>query len=364
MATKNRYTTIYASFREDILNGKYSHGSLLPPESDVAEKMSVSRPTIAKVYNTLQNEGYIYKKPGFGTTVIYSKDKKKYTFGLLLPGSSETEIFRIINDQFLSLGKEKDFVCLWEGTVANNAEVRKEMIKKVCQHYLEKNVDGVFFSPLERTEKANILNEEICNLFDSKNIPVVLIDRDIYLFPNRSKYDLVGIDNYQAGYVMAQHLIKAGCTNVNFFCRRDSAATTNMRIAGCEAAALKAGIRFDKDSVFEGEPNNTALVKKIAIVKGKTGIVCSNDSIAAVLMSSLTDNGYKIGHDLVISGIDDMKYAKHLQVPLTTYRQPVQEIGRVSVEVMLNRLQNINSEVALTVALSGKLVVRESSRFK
>ncbi len=43
-----------------------------------------------------------------------------------------------------------------------------------------------------------------------KNIPLILIDRDISAFPNRSKYDIVGIDNFHAGYIMTEHLIKGG----------------------------------------------------------------------------------------------------------------------------------------------------------
>jgi GntR family transcriptional regulator, arabinose operon transcriptional repressor len=109
-------------------------------------QIGVSRPTIAKVYNTLQHEGLIKKKAGAGTFVVFNKNKKQYLFGLLLPGSGESEIFGIINDQFLELEKEKDINFLWDGTAANNADMRQSVILKICQSYIEKKVDGVFFS--------------------------------------------------------------------------------------------------------------------------------------------------------------------------------------------------------------------------
>jgi len=362
MTRKNSIIEIYEKFRTDILEGKMVYGNMLPSEKELSEQMGVSRPTIAKVYNTLQSEGMVKKKAGFGTMIIHSLNKKHYTFGLLLPGSGETEIFRIIIDQFVQLEKERDFRCLWEGTVANNADVRKEIILRVCHSYIEKKVDGILFSPLERTDRANDLNQKICNMFDSKNIPVVLLDRDIFLFPNRSKFDLVGIDNYQAGYLMAEHLVEAGCKVIHFFCRRNSAYTVDMRISGCRSALNDAGIPFSKDNLFIAEPNNAEEVKKIPIAKNKTGIICANDSTAAILMSTLTAAGLRIALDLLIVGFDDMKYSRNLQVPLTTYRQPCHDIGWHAINMMFNRLQNPN-QATVTTSLVGKVIVRESSSF-
>jgi GntR family transcriptional regulator of arabinose operon len=315
------------------------------------------------VYNALQNEGLVKKRPGYGTTVVFNKDKKRFTFGLLLSGSGESEIFGIINDQFLLLEKEKDFNCLWDGTIANNAEMRQNIALQICQSYVDKKVDGVFFSPLERTHKAVHLNETICKVFDSKNIPLVLIDRDIASFPNRSKYDLVGIDNFHAGYIMTEHLIKGGCEKINFFHRKDSASSVNLRIAGCRSACFDSGISFSDENIIAGEPSDAELVGKMKILPKKTGVLCANDSTAAILMSTLNKLGNPVSIDILIAGFDDMKYAKHLQVQLTSYRQPLPDIVRNSYEMMLSRISNPN-QAAVNIHLTGKLIVRESTRFK
>jgi GntR family transcriptional regulator of arabinose operon len=363
MASKNLFYDTIEKFRKEIVNGKLAFGSLLPPEKELAESMKVSRPTIAKVYNALQNEGLVKKRPGYGTTVVFNKDKKRFTFGLLLSGSGESEIFGIINDQFLLLEKEKDFNCLWDGTIANNAEMRQNIALQICQSYVDKKVDGVFFSPLERTHKAVHLNETICKVFDSKNIPLVLIDRDIASFPNRSKYDLVGIDNFHAGYIMTEHLIKGGCEKINFFHRKDSASSVNLRIAGCRSACFDAGISFSDENIIAGEPSDAELVGKMKILPKKTGVLCANDSTAAILMSTLNKLGNPVSIDILIAGFDDMKYAKHLQVQLTSYRQPLPDIVRNSYEMMLSRISNPN-QAAVNIHLTGKLIVRESTRFK
>lgn len=362
MASKNLFRETIEKYRKEILNGKLPYGTLLPPEKQLAEEMNVSRPTIAKVYNALQSEGLVKKKPGSGTQIVFNKDKKRFTFGLLLPGSGETEIFGIVNDQFLTLEKENDFTFLWDGTIANNAEMRQNIALKISQSYIDRKVDGVFFSPLERTYQAHSLNETICKMLDAHNIPVILIDRDISAFPNRSKYDIVGIDNFQAGYVVAEHMISKECKKMYFFHRKDSASTVDQRVAGCRMACFDAGIVFDNDSIFIGEPADNELVSKIKILSKKTGILCANDSTAAVLMSTLTKLGKIVAVDLLIAGFDDMKYAKHLQVPLTTFRQPLLDIVRNSFLMMLRRIANPN-QVPVNVSLPGKLVIRESTRF-
>jgi len=48
-------------------------------------------------------------------------------------------------------------------------------------------------------------------MFSEADVPVILLDRDLDDFPSRSGYDLVGINNRRAGYVLTKHLIQQGC---------------------------------------------------------------------------------------------------------------------------------------------------------
>ncbi|PSR53539.1 hypothetical protein AHMF7605_08375 [Adhaeribacter arboris] len=361
MSAKKISDTV-SRFRENILNGKLPYGSLLPTEKELAAEMQVSRPTVAKVYNALQKEGLLKKTPGQGTTVVFNGERKRYTFGLLLPGAGESEIFGAIHDYFLAIEKEKELKFLWDGAIANNAQVRQNTITKICERYLEEKVSGVFFAPLERTENASLVNKSVCELLDRENIPVILIDRDIYSFPNRSKYPVIGLDNFQAGYVMTKHLIDAGCEKIFFFYRKNSANSIYKRIAGCSSACFDANIPFSKQHIIVGDPSDTHLVGRMKIVPGKTGVLCANDSTAAVIMSSFKQTGTVVSKQVLVAGYDDMKYGKVLQPTLTTYQQPLFEIVTSSYEMMLSRLSSQHS-VAADINLTGELIVRESTQF-
>ena len=80
------------------------------------------------------------------------------------------------------------FSCLWEGATASNADIRRNLIETCCDSYIKKNVDGIFFSPLERVPDADRINETICNKIQQEGIPLILIDRDIVPIPQKSPF--------------------------------------------------------------------------------------------------------------------------------------------------------------------------------
>ena len=364
MKTKPTYKAIYDLLKKDIASGIYPEGALMPTESVLSEKFGVSRPTVARAYNKLQEEGIITKKKGMGTVVnLFPEQKEKPRFGLLLPGAGESEIFSIINDRLLKLSEKGHFDCLWEGATASNAGIRRELIENCCNNYIKQNVDGIFFSPLERVSDADTINREICRKIEEADIPIVLIDRDIYSIPSRSNHDLVSLDNFSAGCIMAQHLINSGCSDIHFFYRPDSAESVKIRLAGVRENLLRQNIELSGKNIHCENPENKDITTKIEIHSGQTGIICANDSTAAILMSTLSESGFKVSEDFLICGYDDMKYSSHLRHPLTSLRQPCEEIADTSVELMFRRLSSPKA-YPLTVTLTGSIVKRESTTFK
>jgi DNA-binding LacI/PurR family transcriptional regulator len=76
-------------------------------------------------------------------------------------------------------------------------------------------------------------------------------------------------------------------------------------------------------------------------------------------MHDLLKLGTRIPDDVKMAGINDVKYARFLPVPLTTLRQPCQELGSAALDVMLDRLQSPESP-ARDVLLDCELIVRQS----
>jgi DNA-binding LacI/PurR family transcriptional regulator len=91
------------------------------------------------------------------------------------------------------------------------------------------------------------------------------------------------------------------------------------------------------------------------------GIICANDFSAANLMKTLGELNVAVPDEVRMAGIDDVKYASLLPVPLTTIHQPCAEIGAAAVAAMIQRLRNPGLP-ARDILLNFRLVVRESTR--
>ncbi|MCR5269823.1 MAG: LacI family transcriptional regulator [Prevotella sp.] len=364
MDSRHNYKTVMEVLRSRLVKGTYAHGTLLPAETLLAQEFNVSRPTIAKVYDQLAREGLVSKKRGIGTVVTLPKvQERSYTFGLLLPGAGESEIFAEINNRILQQADRMGFCCECVGTTANNAETRSMMAVSSLESYIAKKVDGIFFAPFELVRNAKAINHTICEMARKANVPMVLIDRDVVAVPERSPFDMVSLDNYAAGMVMARHMIAAGCKNIYFFANDYSASSVDIRVKSVKLTVMEAELDFFKESYICGNPKDMNVVRRIPIIRRQTGIICANDATAVMLMSSLDELGYRCGIDYLLSGFDNMKYSSFLSAPLTTFQQPCNEIADVSIELLMRR-QRDRDALPLTVLLKGQLVERKSTVFR
>jgi LacI family transcriptional regulator len=190
-------------------------------------------------------------------------------------------------------------------------------------------------------------------------IPVVLLDRDVLPFPNRSDFDIVGIDNLAGGYLLAEHLIKLGCKRLAFVARPHSAPTVDARIAGAREALVRHRLEAPRNWVHLGDPGNPKFVRGLTAGRQWDAFICANDHTAAVLLRSLEREKLRVPQDARVVGFDDVKYATLLGVPLTTIHQPCRDIAVTAFRAMLDRI----AEPALParcMLVTPRLVVRES----
>jgi DNA-binding LacI/PurR family transcriptional regulator len=247
---------------------------------------------------------------------------------------------------------------LW-GHAVSHEQDKERAAEQLCEHYISSKVSGVFFAPVEFSTNRFQANHRIVAAFDRSRIPVVLLDRCLEPYPHRSKSDLVGIDNRRTGYMATEHLIKLGAKRIAFIARPNSAPTVDARIAGYREALLMQEKRQSADSVNIGDVSDEKFVKAILKKERPDAFVCANDLTAGNLMHTLLSLGYRIPEDIRIVGIDDVKYARLLPVPLTTLHQPCRDIGRVALTVMLDRIANPDLPPR-DVLLGCELVVRKS----
>jgi DNA-binding LacI/PurR family transcriptional regulator len=341
-----------------IASGQYETGQRLPSEAELVKMFGASRPTVNRALRELQLSGVIDRRAGSGSYVRADAAARGFVFGLLIPELGRTEIFEPMCRGMADAQSDSHHALLWGSSLGDAANI-EEQASQACRQLVAKKVSGVFFAPLELTTEKDSINLRIAEVFDKAGIPVVLLDRDLVSYPDRSHYDLVGIDNRRAGYVITAHLLKSGCQRIVFIGRPRSAPTVDARIVGYKEALGDAGSQF-RAHVHRIEPDDQADVKAVLDKVRPDGFVCANDFTAAHLLKTLNALGVSVPSEVRMAGIDDVKYASLLSVPLTTIHQPCAEMGAAAIGAMLERLRDPTLP-ARDILLNFRLVVREST---
>jgi DNA-binding LacI/PurR family transcriptional regulator len=352
-----KYREILEKIRENIQNGHYKPGQRLPSEAELVRRHCASRMTVFRAMRELQALGIIRRRVGSGTFVSEHINSDGHTFGLLIPELGQTEIFEAICKGMMETQQAVGNSLLWGNT--NSANNKHEVAQQLCHHFISQHVSGVFFAPVEFAPVRDRVNHQIVAALDRAGIPVVLLDRCIEPYPNRSNYDLVGIDNRRTAYMATEHLIRSGAHRIAFFCRPNSAPTVDARVAGYREAL--GGVHSQQKEVFvySGDPSDADIVKGLLKRDRVDAFLCANDNTAGHLMHTLISLNRRIPEDIRIVGIDDVKFARLLPVPLTTLHQPCRDIGRVALSVMLDRLDSRDMPPR-DVLLGCNLIVRKS----
>jgi len=363
MKTKPKHNEISGFLETEIAAGRYKDGDRLPSEVQLVQKFSVSRPTVARALRDLESKGLIDRRAGSGTYVRSNHQRTVATriLGLLVPGLATTEIFQIICGEIASLARVNDYGLLWGGSTNPRVDTDASLkhAEEICKQFIERKVNGVFFAPAELQPGQEEANTRLAESLREAGIPAVLLDRDLLNFPERSDFDLVGIDNMAGGYLVAQHLIKLGCQRIFFVARPLSAATVNARIAGVREAFVRHHIEPDPNWVRNGDPADLKFVRSLIAGRQADAFICANDDTAAVLLRSLESQGVHVPKDVRVVGFDDVKYATLVSVPLTTIHQPCRDIAIIAFQTMMKRLAEPLLPVQ-SITLTPRLVVRES----
>jgi GntR family transcriptional regulator, arabinose operon transcriptional repressor len=352
-----KYEVIRQTLADAIISGQHPPGHRLPSESQLVKAFGASRPTVNRALRELQLAGLIDRRAGSGSYVRADAAARGYTFGLLIPELGRTEIFEPICRGMAEAQHGSQHVLLWGSSFGDEANMEQQA-SQACRQLVAKKVSGVFFAPLELTPQKDAINRAIAEALERAGIPMVLLDRDLVSYPERSRYDLVGIDNRRAGYAITKHLIRSGSKRPVFIGRPGSAPTVDARAAGYQEAIATATPTLE-GHVCRIEPDDRAQVKDILARLRPDGFVCANDFTAARLQRTLMELRVSVPDKVRMVGIDDVKYASLLSVPLTTIHQPCSSIGAVAISVMLDRLREPRLP-ARDILLTFDLVVRNS----
>jgi DNA-binding LacI/PurR family transcriptional regulator len=349
-----KYRQVRAELRRAIADAAYVPGQKLPSDAELSIRFETSRLTVIRALQELQTEGLVERKAGSGTYVRRLVQPTSKVFGLLVANQDQGDIFQPICQAIAGAAQAAGHVVLW-GNIGFTTDEKEKQAEQLSRSYADQKVSGVFLTPVELTPHSNEVNRHMVETLERAGIPIILIDRCYLPYPERSRHDLVGIDNRRAGYRLTRHLLQAGCSRIAFVARPGSAPTVDARIAGMQEALTRESLQ---GHVFIGDPSDAVEIREWIRTTRPDGIVCANDRTAGTLMHTLASLRIQTPRDVRMVGFDDV-FADILPVPLTTLRQPCQQIAEAAIRAMLDRLSN--PEMATRdILLDCELIVRQS----
>lgn len=299
---------------------------------DVAKIADVSVTTVSRVLN---NRGYISETTR--TKVYKAMEELNYqpneiarsllrkqsnVIGLIIPNVSHpffSELANHVENYAYGLGF-KMLLC--------NSQLDKVKEKDYIEMLKRNRVDGIIMG------SHTLQVEEYINL----SSPIVTIDRQI-----SSDIPYISSDNFTGGRLAAELLIRKGCKKIAHICGNlELQLLANQRTDGFQAVMKEMGtphmiIQTDMN-VFDQMQYEQILHELFQEHPDIDGIFATSDIIAAFAVKECAAAGKRIPADVKIIGYDDINAARWMTPEITTLKQPIAEIGKTAVDLIVKQM--------------------------
>ncbi|MEV6285630.1 LacI family DNA-binding transcriptional regulator [Kribbella sp. NPDC051770] len=215
-------------------------------------------------------------------------------------------------------------------------------------------VDGaILILPPESARELTVLSRS--------GFPFVVVDPRQPLPPDVAA---VSAAHASGANAVVAHLTGLGHRDIAVIAGPEEWLATDARMVGHRAALAAAGtllpptrIRYVHPTIEDGRE---AADQLLDLHPRPTAVVCFNDKVAVGTYHAARARGLTVPGDLSITGFDDIDLSAAIDPPLTTVRQPLQEMGRIAVTQLMRFLDGHQPE-ALHLELATQLVVRGST---
>lgn len=173
-------------------------------------------------------------------------------------------------------------------------------------------------------------------------LPVTLIGRPLQ--PTRASY--VDADNLGGARLAVEHLVRRGRRSIATIAGRQDMSVGVDRLAGyrasMDAAGLPATIAYGD---FTHASGVHAMWRLLDQRPGLDAVFVASDIMAAGALHALKRAGRRVPDDVAVVGFDDLPLAEHTQPPLTTIRQPIDQVGSVAAAMLLKAIDGSTDEI-------------------
>ncbi len=312
-----------------------------PKISDVAARAGVSPMTVSRVLN-----GEANVRPETRERVEEAIKALHYTPSLAartLAGGEEIRIGLLhSNPSFNYLSQ------LLVGSLDQASRLNVQLIVEKCDdeaeeqsavdHLIRARLDGIVLTP-PLSESLPVLEA-----IHERNIPVVAVATG-----RAPDWALsVSINDHAAAYEMTRHLASLGHRRIGFIKGNPRQTASEERLQGYKDALKDAGLPAAPELIAQGlftyRSGLDAAEQLLELADPPSAIFASNDDMAAATVAIAHRRGLDVPSDLTVCGFDDTALATTIWPELTTIRQPVFEMSRTAVDLLVKEIRARKSQ--------------------
>lgn len=335
-----------------IESGEWPPHYPFPTYKELSKEMGVSIVTIQQSIGVLVKEGRLYNKRGVGVFVA-PPESQPYgrIIALLLPD--------VRHPFFSSLAH---FI----QTYASKSQYSTFFLS-LCDSHEDSIKAARLLSPsmVAGVIATHSLTEHLPGCLED------IIEEDkivVYIGGYTDQSDSVDIDNRLGIELAINHLIELGHKRIAFVAGHFLGSGGRERIEAFKSLLAEKRLPFEPPqlqlSVYEDDlAGQTAAHMLLSLRDVPTAIICVNDVVARGALKVLRERGVKCPEEMSIVGFDDLDFARYLEPPLTTIRQPIQKMGEGAVDLLLERINSgaRRNPPYKNIQLTPELIIRSST---
>lgn len=330
---------------------------------DVAKALNLSITTVSRALDgyddvaeeTRQRVVRAAREMGYAPNQVARQLRRQRsdTLGYILPAQTPRFSDPFYSEFVSGLGDEvaQDNFDLLISTAAPKEESERLIYQKWVRG---RRVDGFVLNRM-------LLQDWRVQFLAENQVPFVTLERTLDPFD----FNFIEVDG-QAGFIeLMAHLVEMGHSQIAYIGGPSYMTLQASRFAGYRAGLVNAGLPFVPELALEGSMTRAggrqAALQLLDLPNPPTAIACVNDLTAIGVLRAARERALRVGRDLAVAGFDGIEEAERSDPPLTTLVQPIYDIARRLVRMLL---QEINGEpvVERRVRLKPELIVRASTR--
>lgn len=330
-----------------------------PPKlKDLAERLNVSPMTVSKALrghsdiskNTKQRVLDLAKKLNYQPNFVARNlsSKKTFTIGIIMPKIAHS-FYSAILDGIQTIAEERGYEVI--------LTVSRENVEKEKKHFLSlisMRVDGLLISVSQET------NSNYFQDLERLEIPIVFFDRDI----DSIEFSSVKVADKECAFFAVEHAINLGNKKIMHFAGFQNMGISRHRCEGYMEALKKHQIPIERKMIYECGFGELAGYNAFMEIY-KNGdlpevIFCVSDSVAIGVYKAAKEKNIRIGKDIGLIGFTDINEASLIEPPLTTIHEPAELMGKTAANILIDEIENKETNEIKKIMLPGKLIVRES----